>query len=129
MQSIFLLRFQSDSSSLPTAVKVINKSTISACPGVGPATITTAKKMLIKSEPPQLTNFTTAKPSKMSIGSVVPIQSESSDTKMVQIPLHEYLELVKQVSQLKEVKERLAKLEEHCEKSSGFIRHKTTSQH
>lgn len=128
---IAMFPFQSDSSGVPTAVKVINKSAISNSP-VGPATITTAaKKMVIKSEPPQLTNFTTAKASKTSISSAVqPIQTESSDTKMVQIPLPEYVELVKQVSQFKELKERLAKLEEHCERSSGFIRNKTTtSQH
>lgn len=85
--------------------------------------------MLIKSEPPQLTNFATTKSTKTNLSASLPMQTESSDTKMVQIPLPEYLELVKQVREIKELKERLAKLEEHCEKSSGFIRSRSTPQH
>lgn len=83
--------------------------------------------MLIKSEPPQLTNFTTANLSKTNIGSTVqPMQTETIETKMVQIPLPDYAEMI---TQLKELKERLATLEEHCEKCTGFIRNKSTSQH
>lgn len=97
---------------------------------VSPATITTAKKMVIKSEPPRLTNFTTtAKINKSNVGASVPVKSETVDQKMVQIPMPDYLELVKQVSQLKELKERVARLEEHCEKTGGFIRNKTSTQH
>lgn len=116
--------FQTDSSSLPTAatVKVINKPAISNN-SIGSA----VKKMLIKSEPPQLTNFTTANLSKTNIGSTVqPMQTETIETKMVQIPLPDYAEMI---TQLKELKERLATLEEHCEKCTGFIRNKSTSQH
>lgn len=120
-----LSHFQSDSSSVPSAatatVKVINKPAISNN-SIGPA----VKKMLIKSEPPQLTNFTPAKINKPSIGPNVSMQIEANETKMVQIPLPDYAELV---TQLKELKERVAVLEEHCEKCTGFIRNKSTSQH
>lgn len=85
--------------------------------------------MVIKSEPPQLTNFATAKLNKTNIVSNVTTKIESADTKMVQIPMNEYLDLVKQISQMTELKERLARLEEHCEKTTGFTRLKTTSQH
>lgn len=89
--------------------------------------------MVIKSEPPHLTNFTTAtttKTFKPTLSASIPFKSETSDQKMVQIPMPDYLELIKQVSQLKELKERVAQLEEHCEKTSGFIRNnKTTTQH
>lgn len=120
---VFFQYFQSDSSSVPTAatVKVINKPAISNN-SIGSA----VKKMLIKSEPPQLTNFTTANLSKTNIGSSVPMQTETIETKMVQIPLPDYAELV---TQLKELKERVATLEAHCEKCTGFIRSKSTSQH
>lgn len=108
-------------------MKVINKSALSNSQ-VGPATITTAKKIVIKSEPPHLTNFTTTtKLSKSNVGAgVVPVRSETVDQKMVQIPMPEYLELVKQ---LKELKERVGWLEEHCEKTGGFIRNKSVTQH
>lgn len=118
--------FQSDSTSLP--VKVINKPTISNSL-TGPATITTlAKKMVVRS-PPQLTSFTTAKFNKTNIGSSIATKSETTDSKMVQIPMTEYLELVKQVNQVKELKDRLARLEEHCERSIGFNRNQTTTPH
>lgn len=118
---------QSDSSSVPTAatatVKVINKPAISNN-SIGPA----VKKMLIKSEPPQLTNFTTAKLNRTTnIGSNVgTMPTEITETKMVQIPLADYADLV---TQLKELRERISTLEEHCEKCTGFIRNKSTSQH
>lgn len=112
---------QSDSSSLP-AVKVINKSAL-ANSSINPATITTAKKMVIKSEPPHLTNFTTTTPTatnvnKSNISVHLSTKSEPSEKKMVQIPMPDYLEMVKQ---LRELKERVVRLEEHCEKTSGFI--------
>lgn len=119
----FLQYFQNDSSSVPTAatVKVINKPVLSNNP-----MSSAVKKMVIKSEPPQLTNFTTANISKTNVCSNVPLQAETIETKMVQIPLPDYAELV---TQLKELKERVATLEEHCEKCTGFIRNKSTSQH
>lgn len=52
-----------------------------------------------------------------------------STEKMVQLPMTEYLELVKQCAQVKELTERLAKLEEHCEKTNGFVRNKTVTHH
>lgn len=124
---LFFLLFQSDNSSLPS-VKVINKPTISNST-TGSATITAAKKMMVRSEPPQLTNFATAKLNKSPIGSNIVPKIESTDTKMVQIPMNDYLELVKQISQIKELKERLARLEEHCEMSTGFMRVQTTTPH
>ncbi|XP_031618512.1 GA-binding protein subunit beta-1 [Contarinia nasturtii] len=102
-----------DSSNLQT-VKVINKSSISNS-SVGPATITTAKKMVIKSEPPQLTNFTTTAP-KLNKTSNSPVRI--SEQKMVQIPMTDYLDMMKQ---MKELKERLTRLEEHCEETIGFV--------
>lgn len=120
---VFLFFEQSDSSSVSTAatVKVINKPTLSNNP-----MSSAVKKMIIKSEPPQLTNFPTANHSKTSVGSNMPVQVETIETKMVQIPLPDYTELV---TQLNELKERVATLEEHCEKCTGFIRNKSTSQH
>lgn len=124
--SFLFLFFQSDSTSLP--VKVINKPTISNSL-TGPATITTlAKKMVVRS-PPQLTSFTTAKFNKTNIGSSIATKPETTDSKMVQIPMTEYLELVKQANQVKELKDRLARLEEHCERSIGFNRNQTTTPH
>ncbi|XP_055321461.1 GA-binding protein subunit beta-1 [Sitodiplosis mosellana] len=119
----------SDNTNLP-AVKVFNKSAISNS-SIGPATITTAKKVVIKSEPPHLANFTTTatKVNASNVVASVPVRSETVDQKMVQIPMPDYLELVKQISQLKELKERVARLEEHCEKTGGFIRNRTATQH
>lgn len=86
--------------------------------------------MVIKSEPPHLTNFTTTtKVNKTNIGTSVAVKNESTDQKMVQIPMHEYLELMKQASQIKDLKERLARLEEHCEITGGYNRNKTATQH
>lgn len=102
-------------------MKVINKPAITNN-SIGSA----VKKMLIKSEPPQLTNFTTANLNKTNVGATVPMQTETIETKMVQIPLPDYAEMV---TQLKELKERLATLEEHCEKCTGFIRSKSTPLH
>lgn len=83
--------------------------------------------MLIKSEPPQLTNFTTAKFNRtVPVSLPVPAPIESSETKMVQIPLQDYAVLI---TQLKDLKERVTLLEQHCEKCTGFIRHKSASQH
>lgn len=93
------------------AVKVINKPTVSNN-SIGTAVVTTAKKMLIKSEPPHLTNFQSAKVNKPNI-------IGSGDAKMVQIPLAQYTELL---TELRELKERVSTLEEHCERSSGFVR-------
>lgn len=95
-----------------------------------------AKKMVIKSEPPHLANFTTTTPvkvNKSNIISSVPVRNETVEQKMVQIPMPDYLELVKQISQLKEerkeLRERVSRLEEHCEKTGGFIRNRTATQH
>lgn len=87
--------------------------------------------MLVKSEPsPQLTNIIPAKLSKTNTGTSMPvhmpIQTESKETKMVQVPLPDYVELI---TQIRELKERVAKLEEHCEKCTGSIRNKSTSHH
>lgn len=99
-------------------MKVINKSAI-ANSSISPATITTAKKMVIKSEPPHLTNFTaTTKLNKSNINANLLTKIEPTEQKMVQIPMSDYLEMVKE---LRELKERIGRLEEHCEKTSGFI--------
>lgn len=97
-----------------------------------------AKKMVIKNEPPQLTNFTTTtstttptttKLNKPNICTTLPVRTETIDQKTVQIPMPEYLELLNQLGQLKELKDRVARLEDHCEKSGGFIRNRSTSHH
>lgn len=63
---------------------------------------------------------------KPAIGANLSVKAEPADQKMVQIPMTEYLELVKQINEMKELKERVAKLEEHCEKS-GYTRTKSVT--
>lgn len=117
----FFFKFQNDNATAATAtaaVKVIGNKPVIINNSIG-----CAKKMLIKSEPPpNITNY--QPPAKINrpniIGSSVPaLPNESSDTKMVQLPLPDYIELI---TQLKDLKGRVTMLEEHFQKCSGFPR-------
>lgn len=61
---------------------------------------------------PQSAKLTTSKLTKRNIGPNLAPEIETNHTKMVQIPEDDYFEMAKQIRDLRDLKQRLARLEE-----------------
>lgn len=75
--------------------------------------------MIFKREPPQLTNLSEQRLAKSSVAlSSIPKTGDTTDRKMVQLPLIEYLDIIKQLKDLKKQNQdnqaRILALEKHC---------------
>lgn len=77
----------------------------------------TTRQVMARSEPLQSAKLTT---SNEIIGPNLAPEIETNHTKMVQIPEDDYFEMAKQIRDLRDLKQRLARLEESYERNAGF---------
>lgn len=90
---------------------------------IGTSIETSDERMVIRvlKSPPKFTSFTTAKFNKANTASSTATKTETIDLDMVQIPRTEYLELVKQASEAKELRKQIAELKKAGEIEMDYI--------